>query len=90
MKEKDTIDNKASAEQSKEYRALCGVCRHAPPAMEAQEKLLASQERSIEVCACKLGSYVIELDLSVPDCLRLVHTYRLREKRVTNVESRSY
>lgn len=90
MTANDARGDAAHTDQAKAYRALCGVCRHAPPAMEAQEKLLASREKSIEVCACKLGSYIIELDLSIPNCLRLVHTYQLHEKRAANVESSGY
>lgn len=88
MKASDTSGDAAHKNSAKEFRALCGVCRHAPPAQEAQEKLLASQEKSIEVCACKLGSYVIELDRSVPNCLRLVHTYRLHAKRAGDADTR--
>lgn len=88
MKTIDVKGNTVPVGEEKEYRALCGVCRRAPSALEAQEKLLASREKTITVCACKLGSYIIELDISIPNCLRLVHTYQMHAKQAADADSR--
>lgn len=80
--ENGTIGSKCK-EQA--YRPLCGVCQRALSPMEIQEKLLSSGENSLTVCTCTQGSYIVELDLSTPNCLRLVHTYRLHAKREMNM-----
>ncbi len=89
MKILDVTDNTARlckeladllTHSAKQYRPLCGVCHRAPSVQEAQDKLLASREKTVEVCSCKRGRYHIELESSSPTCMRVVHTYQLHAK----------
>lgn len=81
----DENGNIASQRTANAYRPLCGACQRALSPMEIQDKLLSSGESSLTVCTCTQGSYIVELDVSTPNCLRLVHTYRLHAIRDMNM-----